>query len=153
MKYLKSKYIFIVLTAVCIAFIWYHSGLDGYESSLESQEVLSVINNILAFFGIPSDVSEFVLRKAAHFLEFSGLGFLLTMDVYLWSKNMFKNIYISPFIGILSACIDETIQIYSPGRSSKIADVWVDFAGVLAATIVTLILIYTFIDKKISASD
>lgn len=146
------RYLFIIFTIVCIAFIWYHSSLDGKESTLESQGALSIIKSIFDFFAIPNNISEFALRKTAHFLEFSGLGFLLTMDIYLWSRSLIKNIYISPFIGIVTACIDETIQIFSPGRTSKLTDVWIDFAGIIAATIVTLILIKIFFNKK-STSD
>ncbi len=150
MKYCKLKYLFIIFTIACIAFIWYHSSLDGNESSLESQEAMLIIKNIFQFLGIPNNISEYALRKMAHFLEFSGLGFLLTMDIYLWNRSysLLKNIYLSPFIGIVTACIDETIQIFSPGRSSKVTDIWVDFSGIIAATIVTLILIKIFLNFK-----
>ncbi len=146
MKYIK--YIFIILTIACIAFIWYNSSLDGVESTNESQGVLAIINDILAYFGIPNKASEFAVRKMAHFLEFSGLGFLLTMDIYFCSKSLIRNIYISPFIGLITACIDETIQIFSPGRTSKLTDVWVDFSGIIAATIVTILLIKLVLNKK-----
>lgn len=138
-KYIK--FIFIALTIACIAFIWYHSSLDGYDSSLESQGVLNIIKMVFSALGLPDNISEYALRKAAHFLEFSGLGFLLTCDIYLWSNIPIRNIPLSLFTGLLIGCIDETIQIFSPGRSSKITDVWVDFMGITAATVVTCILI------------
>lgn len=34
---------------------------------------------------------------------------------------------------------DETIQIYSPGRSSQVTDVWLDSAGVLAGVLIALV--------------
>lgn len=84
-----------------------------------------------------------MIRKLAHFIEFAGLGFLLICDVYLFSDKPKKYICWALFIGLFVACVDETIQLYSPGRSSKIMDVWVDFSGVMSATVVTVILIKT----------
>ena len=42
--------------------------------------------------------------------------------------------------GVLTALVDETIQIYSPGRSSQVTDVWLDSAGVLAGILAALVL-------------
>lgn len=139
MKYIK--YIFILLTICCIAFIWYHSCLDGNESSAESQGMLNIIKLIFSSIGLPDNISEYAVRKMAHFLEFSGLGFLLTCDIYLWLDNPIRNIPIALFIGLFVGCVDETIQIFSLGRSSKITDVWVDFSGIIMAILVTCILI------------
>ena len=38
--------------------------------------------------------------------------------------------------GLLTALTDETIQLFSPGRSSQVLDVWLDFMGVLAGLLV-----------------
>ncbi|MGN1317769.1 MAG: VanZ family protein [Lachnospirales bacterium] len=139
MKYLK--YIFIIFTIFCIVFIWYHSFQDGNESSLESQGVMNILKVIFSTFGLPDNISEYALRKMAHFLEFSGLGFLFTCDLYLWIKKPIKGMPLILFLGLLVGCIDETIQLFSVGRSSKVIDVWVDFSGICASVIVTVILI------------
>ena len=36
-----------------------------------------------------------------------------------------------PWPVFLAAMTDETIQLFSPGRASRVADVWIDFAGLL----------------------
>ena len=43
--------------------------------------------------------------------------------------------------GLLTALTDETIQLFSPGRSSQVLDVWLDFVGVLAGLLVGLFLL------------
>ena len=141
------KYIFFILTVCCIGFIWFHSFLNGDDSSEESQMFLGFFQDLFNFLGIPEDMGEFIIRKCAHFLEFSGLGFLLTCDLYLFCKYPIKNIPATLLIGLLTACIDETIQIFSVGRSSKVTDVWVDFSGIVAATVVTVILWQVFFKK------
>ncbi len=42
--------------------------------------------------------------------------------------------------GVLTALTDETIQIFSPGRSSQVTDVWLDSAGVLAGILTAIVL-------------
>ena len=34
---------------------------------------------------------------------------------------------------------DETIQLFSPGRSSQVTDVWIDFAGVVTGTLLAFL--------------
>ncbi len=42
--------------------------------------------------------------------------------------------------GTLAALCDETIQLFVPGRSGQIADVWLDTAGYLTGTLLTLLI-------------
>ena len=42
--------------------------------------------------------------------------------------------------GVAVACVDETIQIFSPGRHCSIVDVGIDSAGVLTGIIILLVL-------------
>lgn len=41
---------------------------------------------------------------------------------------------------MLTALTDETIQLFSQGRSSQVTDVWLDSAGVLAGILAALLL-------------
>lgn len=42
--------------------------------------------------------------------------------------------------GTLAALCDETIQLFVPGRSGQIADVWLDTAGCLTGALLTLLI-------------
>ena len=65
--------------------------------------------------------------------EYAGLGFLLAMNTgagivpvffsYQDRKSKFHS-------SVLSAFIDETIQLFVEGRSGQITDVWLDMAGI-----------------------
>lgn len=143
----KAKVIFIILTIACLSFIWINSSLDGVESSGVSGGVMGAINKFIMSLGFKKEFSEHLIRKTAHFTEYAGLSFLLTTDFklfyhdvkYYWNKVLFS--------GLLVAVIDETIQLFPKGRSSSVVDVWIDFAGVFSAFVVTLIL-YKFLEKK-----
>ena len=41
--------------------------------------------------------------------------------------------------GLMTALTDETIQLFSPGRSSQVTDVWIDFAGVVTGTLLAFL--------------
>ena len=43
--------------------------------------------------------------------------------------------------GMTTALLDETIQLYVPGRTSSVRDVWIDFGGVIAGLFVALLLL------------
>ncbi|MFR8452443.1 MAG: VanZ family protein [Oscillospiraceae bacterium] len=42
--------------------------------------------------------------------------------------------------GPFAALCDETIQLFVPGRSGQIADVWLDTAGYLTGALLTLLI-------------
>ena len=129
-----------------IGFIWWNSSKNGEESSGISQGVLYEIMQIFARIGISTDITEHIIRKLAHFTEFTALGILLSIDTVLFLKNMKLYVWIPLFIGLLVALIDETIQLFPIGRSSSVKDVWIDFSGVIFGTILLLVLkqIYLF---------
>lgn len=144
------KYLFIIITFFVIGFIWWNSSKNGEESSGISQGVLYEIMQIFARIGISTDITEHVIRKLAHFTEFTALGILLSIDTVLFLKNMKQYVWIPLFIGLLVALIDETIQLFPIGRSSSVKDVWIDFSGVIFGTILLLVLkqIYLFKLRK-----
>ena len=144
------KYLFIIITFFVIGFIWWNSSKNGEESSGISQGVLYEIMQIFARIGISTDITEHIIRKLAHFTEFTALGILLSIDTVLFLKNMKQYVWIPLFIGLLVASIDETIQLFPIGRSSSVKDVWIDFSGVIFGTILLLVLkqIYLFKLRK-----
>ena len=50
--------------------------------------------------------------------------------------------------GLAVACIDETIQIFTPGRASSLIDVWIDTAG-FALGFVVIFAVFTIYHNKI----
>ncbi|MDO4301443.1 MAG: VanZ family protein [Clostridia bacterium] len=143
----KIRVIFIILTIACLAFIWVNSSFDGDESSGISGGVLGFINDFIMKLGFKREFGEHLIRKTAHFIEYAGLSFLLTTDFKLFNVNLREHWNKVLFSGLMVSVIDETIQLFPEGRSSSVADVWIDFAGVCCAFAVTLVL-YKFLENK-----
>ena len=97
-----------------------------------------------------TELSEFLLRKAAHFSEDGLLGvefsLLLGLQYDKNGKNLQhgRNLLDFPLIGMLCAVTDETIQIFS-GRGSLVSDVWIDTAGFSTGFFLT-VLLFLFIN-------
>ena len=92
------------------------------------------------------DRLQFVVRKTAHYSVYAGLGFF----AYLAIKNTFEKRYtfVPAFAwGVLYSVSDEIHQLFVPGRSGEIRDVFLDSLGV-ATGVLALMLIYNLLTIK-----
>ena len=132
-----QKYIPPVLLLLITGFIWGNSMLPATVSSAESHGLLDLLRPL---FG---SLTDHVLRKLAHFTEFSLFGFLVSLTV----RNHKKRLLISVVAAFFAAFLDETIQIFSYGRGPAISDVWIDVSGAVLG-IVIFELIRLILKKK-----
>lgn len=121
-----GKIILSVLILGCLAFIWGNSAMPGKESGELSAGLLAWLKRVLPFL---NGLSEHLLRKATHFLEFCGTTLLVSWACLLLGQKGIHRVTMPLLFAVLTAAVDETIQIYSPGRASLLLDVWVDVAG------------------------
>ena len=134
------RVLFTIAVAGCILFIFSNSLEIGPESSARSQAVMRYMNAILDRIGL-GPVSEHTIRKLAHFAEYCLEGLLLTLCLRVYTRRFVRHISWPLLGGLLTAVTDETIQRYVAGRSSQVTDVWIDFAGVVAGMLVSLVLL------------
>ena len=123
----KRVRICIVLILLNLCFIWGNSLLPAELSQAFSDGVKDILESIYPVGSAESNSDSGVLRKIAHFTEFTALGLLLCRLFRLLGRSGWKGLP----LGVLAACIDETIQIVVPGRSPGILDVGIDSCGVL----------------------
>lgn len=118
----KKVYLWLVLTILWLALIFAHSSMTASVSGKESLGLLARLQVLFPW------LTHNLLRKLGHFGEFAVLGFLLTGS--FWNL---KNFRLSKPLGsaLFVALCDETLQLFIPGRSGEIRDVWIDFAGAL----------------------
>ena len=129
----KKSLFFLIIYAVYILLIFRNSMDPADISSEKSGAVLLILNKLL--FRGKAVLTEHIVRKLAHFAEYTVAGIL--------GMLFFKNLgfpVLSLFSGLLVALTDETIQLFVPGRSGQITDVWLDFSGILAGSVMFLIL-------------
>lgn len=117
-----------VLLLATLAFIFSNSMESIPESRERSDGILKWLTPLLECFVGTGNVTEHLVRKLAHFVEFFALGTELTALCLLRQKPILWAL----FFGLLAALTDETIQIFYK-RGSQVQDVWLDFFGVAVA--------------------
>ena len=140
---IAARVLFTMALVACIVFIFSNSMQMGAVSEGASGRVLRLVQRALTRLGMPelaAHVTQHFIRKLAHFCEYTLEGFLLMLCMRVYTRNYIWHISVPLLGGVLTALADETIQIYSPGRSSQVTDVWLDSAGVLAGILAALVL-------------
>ena len=138
-----GRVVFTLALAGCIWFIFSNSMAVAQVSSASSGRVLQLMQAALRRLGHPALAQRLTMhfvRKLAHFCEYLLEGFLLMLCMRVYSRHPLWHITVPMLGGVLTALTDETIQLYSPGRSSQVTDVWLDSVGVLAGILAALVL-------------
>ncbi len=135
----------VYLIAV-LAFIWSNSLLPGQQSGEVSGFVGDLLKKLLPFLRLDGDRGMHLLRKAAHFTEFTALGMGFAWLFGMLSQRRVFALTLPLLCGSCAAAIDETIQIFSPDRGPSIKDVMLDTSGVITG-IVLVIILYTLIAR------
>ena len=140
---IATRVIFAFALIACIVFIFSNSMQIADVSSVASGRALTLMRKVLTRLGMPgiaSRLTDHIVRKMAHFCEYMLEGFLLTLCLRVYTRRFVRHISWPILGGLLTALTDETIQLFSDGRSGQITDVWLDFSGaVFGALIVWLI--------------
>ena len=137
----------VTLLVMNIAFIWINSLLPREVSAAFSK----LVGRILSMFmpdSVTVDAGEGhgILRKIAHFLEFCSLGVLFSWLIRMLREKNLVCMTLPLVCGVFVAAVDETIQLFIPGRGPHIRDVGIDSAGVLLG--VLLVWFLSLIGKK-----
>ena len=137
-----SAWLFPVWTLV----IFLHSLQPADLSGQESGWVLSLLIQLVPW------LTDYIIRKTAHFTEFAVLGFLSIFRgrVPLWGSQRDEAarsgrqpehtppavplsrrmaVWFSLSLCAAAALCDETIQLFVEGRSGQVSDVWLDIGG------------------------
>ena len=132
-----------VLIILTLALIWGHSLLGREASSEESGFVMELLEPVLEMVVGEGNVTEFLVRKLAHFTEFFVLGLEL-LTFFAYRKPLFPQAFLLALThGFFAAFLDETIQIFS-GRGPMIQDVWLDVCGFAVGSLLMLgIMVWT----------
>lgn len=127
---MKRKLPFILCAVIMTIFIFLNSMENAAVSTAKSDVFTDAIYKALNAANCSAKRSDIVhiVRKTAHILEFAAQSFLIAFCI----DGKFKKrlIYIL-FFGLLTACTDEYIQVFSAGRASMIQDVFIDFCGTM----------------------
>ena len=130
--------------ALYTVYLIFRNSLEaGAASSLRSGRFTETLNHMLTSLGF-KPLTTAVVRKLAHFGEFTVLGFWFTLCLRVYTRHYIRHISWPLLLGLLIADADELIQLHVAGRSSSVRDVWIDFGGVCTGVGCTLVLLLFF---------
>ncbi|MBR6523074.1 MAG: VanZ family protein [Clostridia bacterium] len=115
----------------------FHNEVVGEKNDDGSRKYSDAIVDIMAKRRF--DILESVLRKVAHFSLFFILGILICALMYQYKIKGITGVLSTVLYSGAVAFIDETIQLFSPGRAGEITDVLIDSSGAACAAILFLI--------------
>lgn len=120
--------------------IFWLSSRTATESSEQSGVIVEFLRRL---FG-DNIFTDFIVRKSAHCLEFTGLSFLFNLSLYV-TKN--KPSYIlAVILTSIYAATDEFHQLFVEGRSCQLTDWAIDTAGAVLGAL-GFFVIYLIIKK------
>ena len=143
----------ILLTVLCLAFIFANSLKDSAASSEQSSAVKEFLMKIARFFGFRGDINVSKLRNFAHVAEFALLGGCLgALAVYLARRKEKVSLvryllfaFAAVGAGILCAVVDELLQLTSEGRVCDIGDVVLDTVGIFSGVLLGSLAYFLFV--------
>lgn len=131
MKNAKFRF-WLAFSFLWLALIFAQSCMPAAVSNAESGGILAVVQLALPW------MTNGLLRKIGHFSEYAVLGLGLT-GAFSHRKNYSFSRPVAA--ALVAALCDETIQLFVPGRSGRVTDLWIDFAGAVLG-ILLLRLVY-----------
>lgn len=141
----KRKVILWTLLIGWMFLIGWMSNQPAVVSDSQSQGIISVLETIgIDMNSLFGELSNFLIRKCAHFLEYMILGILLYNVLLLYFTNK-KLILLSILLCMTYAISDEIHQFFVPGRECALRDVIIDTLGSSFGIIISK---YLFNTKK-----
>ena len=146
----SKLHIHALVTVIIMIFIFVQSALPSDLSQQESGVIVSFLSN---FLWTDSELLSFVVRKCAHFAEYTLLGWSLALTAADYLERLRTGGRDVPsggqhgvssgaqlmapwLIGTAYAVTDEIHQYFVPGRSCEVRDVVIDSCGVLVGALI-----------------
>ena len=103
---------------------------------------MSAIRSLLGSLGLPSGwVTNYLVRKTAHFTEYAVLGVLVSNALGpAWARNPRAYLLVAAVLALVPS-IDETIQLFVPGRSGQVTDVLLDCCGAATGAVLRALVV------------
>lgn len=138
----KRLRLWLCLLAVNLVIIWGNSLLPGEVSGAISNGLKNFLSKLLPTRPDDGMSGGGLIRKLAHFTEFTCLGICLSKIARI-VKTKKLQWHLLPFLwGVGAACIDETIQRFVPDRGPSILDVGIDSCGVVTGIVIISLICY-----------
>lgn len=131
----NRRVISIVAVIIWMGIIFYLSHQPATISSQLSAGIMENIFNLIEKMTFHIEVNKlffhFLIRKSAHFFAYLILGMLVINALRRNRVYHLKGMFLGFIICFIYAISDEVHQLFIPGRSGEVRDVFIDCIGSL----------------------
>lgn len=138
----KKLRLWLFLLAVNLVIIWGNSLLPGEISAAISGGLKTFLMKLLPARQGGGSGGSGMLRKMAHFAEFTCLGICLSQIFRILKTKTSQRLLLPLIWGVVVACVDETIQCFVPDRGPRLFDVGLDSCGVVTGIFIISLMHY-----------
>lgn len=132
----------LLLAIAMVAVIWGNSLVPGTGSSGISLAVMEAAHDMLRALGLPYEwLTNFIVRKTAHFTEYAVLGILVSQALDPQHGVDARTLGLTALVCVLVPSVDETIQLFVSGRSGRLTDVLLDCCGAATGILIRSIIV------------
>ena len=124
---MKTRYKYIILFA-WMTLIFMLSAEGAHESKARSGVIVGFVKESLNI-DFAEDFLSFLTRKSAHIIAYLMLGLIIYSIIKTYNLTSRRTIVLSIMLAFLYAVFDEIHQLFVPGRSGEIRDVFIDTAA------------------------
>lgn len=132
----RHNRILLILILLTLFFIWGNSLMPASLSTRFSEAFQHFLQRISPDLAV-GETGHGALRKVAHGTEYLILGAELWLYLRLSLSQPLSLLALS---GLGTAFLDETIQLFVPGRSGQLQDVWIDLGGFACGVLLAVLL-------------
>lgn len=125
---IQYKY-FLLIGWMTLIFFLSAEGADN--SKARSGVIVGFLKNSLNL-DFADDFLSFLTRKAAHIIAYFILGILIYSIIQTYKLTTKRTIVLSIMLAFFYAIFDEIHQLFVPGRSGEIRDIFIDTAAASA---------------------
>lgn len=128
-----------IMIAAVLLFIWGNSLESMPNSQVKSLGIVKLITPLLEPIVGGGNVTDHLVRKLAHFVEFGLLGTLMTSYAIVQNDLQLQSVVNCMSFSLMAAVIDESLQLLS-NRGSQVQDVLLDFLGAISGIALVLLI-------------
>ena len=142
---MSKRIITLILIIIWMIVVFCFSNQTAEQSTKLSEGIAQKTSKSLKIENNKQKNTETIIRKIAHFALYALGGILMYEHFKTYNIKGKNKIIFSQITGSLYAVTDEIHQIFIPGRSGEVLDVFIDSLGIIAG-----ILLIIIINKKIT---
>lgn len=144
---MKIQYKYLLLLG-WMTLIFFLSAEGADNSKARSGVIVGFLKNSLNL-DFADDFLSFLTRKAAHIIAYFILGILIYSIIKTYNLTARRTIVLGIMLTFFYAVFDEIHQLFVPGRSGEIRDVFIDTAAASAGICLYYLVITKYHNRKI----